>query len=119
MINIQNEMNKGVFTRSKEKIIEEGETPTKFFFLQEQIKQGKKHIKILENDQGEIIKEPKQILKLTKTYYKDLYKKFQTSKENQNILLENITTNLNKTQSASISQKKKLNVQLTKSKNFM
>ena len=38
MINIQNEMNKGVFTRSKEKIIEEGETPTKNFFLQEQIK---------------------------------------------------------------------------------
>ena len=41
MISIQNEMNKGVFTRSKEKIIEEGETPTKIFFLQEQIKQGK------------------------------------------------------------------------------
>ena len=52
MINIQNEMNKGVFTRSKEKIFEEGETSSKFFFLQEQIKQGKKHIKILENDQG-------------------------------------------------------------------
>ena len=46
MLNIQNETNKGVFTRSKEKIIEEGETPTKFFFLQELIKQGKKNILI-------------------------------------------------------------------------
>ena len=103
MINIQNEMNKGVFTRSKEKMIEEGETPTKFFFLQEQIKQKKKHIKTLENDQGETIKDPKQILKLTKTYYEDLHKKFQTSKENQNILLENITTKLTNTQSENLS----------------
>ena len=38
-------MNNGALIRSKEKIIEEGEKPTKYFFFQEQMKQKKKPYK--------------------------------------------------------------------------
>ena len=38
LLELQNKMN-GALIRSKEKLIEEGEKPTKYFFFQEQMKQ--------------------------------------------------------------------------------
>ena len=58
-------MNKGALIRSKEKIIEEGEKPTKYFFS----------IQKLEISDGIFTEDPKQILKHAKKYYEELHKK--------------------------------------------
>lgn len=108
LLTLQNSLYLGAATRSKETLIEQGETPTKFFFAQEQIKQSKKSLVKLKLDSGECTTSSKTILKSLATYYRTLYSKSTINKTAQAKLLSKIDRKL------SPSQNQNLDKQLTK-----
>ena len=73
--------------RSRTKLIENEEKPTKIFYTIEKQNQTKKSITSLKNRNGEVKSEDEKILKIAKEYYTDLYNKAQTNQEEQETLL--------------------------------
>ena len=73
--------------RSRTRQIENEEKPSKFFYAAEKQNQNKKNITKLKNKNGEIKTEDKEILKIAKEFYSDLYKKAQTNEQEQEIFL--------------------------------
>ena len=67
--------------RSRTKLIENEEKPTKFFYTAEKQNQNKKNITKLKNKNGELKTEDKEILKIAKDFYSDRYKKEQTNEQ--------------------------------------
>ena len=76
--------------RSRTRQIKNEEKPSKFFYEAEKQNQNKKNITKLQNKNREIKTEDKEILKIAKEFYSDLYKKAQTNEQEQEIFL-NIT----------------------------
>ena len=76
--------------RSRTRQIKNAEKPSKFFYVAEKQNHNKKNITKLQNKNGEIKTEDKEILKIAKEFYSDLYKKAQTNEQEQEIFL-NIT----------------------------
>ena len=95
----------GTTIRSKEQIILNEEKPTKYFFLQENQKQNKKHTKIIINEQGETFQENSEILKECKNYFQKIYKKQETCEKTQDKLLQNIRKNITENQNTNLSGK--------------
>ena len=73
--------------RSRAKLIENEEKPTKFFYMAEKQNQTRKNITSLKNKNGEVKSENEEILKIAKDYYTELYKKAQTNQDEQEIFL--------------------------------
>ena len=67
--------------RSRTKLIENEEKPTKFFYIAEKQNQNKKNITQLKNKNGELKTDDKEILKIAKVFYSELYKKAQTNEQ--------------------------------------
>jgi len=65
---------KGAEIRSKTQYYEQGEKSTKYFYSLEKSNAEKKHIKILEKDNGEIITDMHAILEEEVNFYEELYK---------------------------------------------
>lgn len=103
--NIENYKSQGTIIRSKQQTILNEEKPSKFFFLQEKQKQNKKHIKLLLNEQGKLLKEQNEILQECQNYFQVLYKNQETCETTQNQLLENITNKISDNQNSLLSQK--------------
>lgn len=103
--NIENYKSQGTIIRSKQQTILNEEKPSKFFFLQEKQKQNKKHIKLLLNEQGKLLKEQNEILQECQNYFQALYKNQETCETTQNQLLENITNKISDNQNSLLSQK--------------
>ena len=83
----------GVFVRTKQTIVEEGETPSKALFQFEKNNQKKKTIKEVRS--GECLyKDTKNIQKTVRKFYKDLYKKQNTDADEAKHFIENIKTSL-------------------------
>ena len=80
------------------------EIPNKYFYLKEQQKQAKKHIKQLQNEKNEILTTNTEILKECSQFYQNLYSKQQNCIETQNEILTNLPNLM----------KNELNEQLTK-----
>ena len=80
---IERHHQKGAMIRSRTKLIENEEKPTKFFYTAEKQNQNKKNITKLKNKNGELKIEDKEILKIAKDFYSDLYKKAQTNEQEQ------------------------------------
>ena len=78
--------------RSRTKHIENEEKPTKIFYVVEKQNQKKKNITKLKDKNGELKTEDKEILKIPKEFYSDLYKKAQTNEQEQ----ENFLNKYNK-----------------------
>ena len=66
------------------------ETPNKYFYLQEQQKRAKKHIKQLQNKKNEIIKTNSEILKECRLFNQKLFSKQENRVETQNEILNNL-----------------------------
>ena len=90
--NIENYKTQGTIIRSKEITIINEEIPNKYFYLQEQQKQIKKHIKQLQNEKNEIIKTNSEILKECKIFYQKLFTKQENCVETQNEILNKLPT---------------------------
>ena len=103
--NIETYKTQGTIIRSKEQIILKEENPTKYFFLQKNQKQNKKHIKIIINEQGETFQEKSKILKECKNYFQKIYKKQETCEKTQDKLLQNIRKNITENQNTNLSRK--------------
>ena len=73
----------GAMIRSRTKHIENEERPLKFFYAAEKQNQNKKNITKLKNKNGELKTEGKEILKIAKEFYSDLYKKAQKNEQEQ------------------------------------
>ena len=80
---IERHHQKGAMIRSRTKLIENEEKPTKFFYTAEKQNQNKKNITKLKNKNGELKTEDKEILKIAKDFYSDLYKKAQINEQEQ------------------------------------
>ena len=77
---------RGVLIRSREQIILNEDKPSRYFYAQEDIKQGKKFIDKLQVTRDQtlhMISEPQEILKEIHSYYKDLYSKIDTDSDVQ------------------------------------
>ena len=85
---IERHHQKGAMIRSRTKLIENEEKPTKFFYTAEKQNQNKKNITKLKNKNGELKTEDKEILKIAKDFYSDLYKKAKTNEQEQEIFLK-------------------------------
>ena len=102
---IENYKTQGTIIRSKEMTIINEERPNKYFYLKEQQKQAKKHIKQLQNEKkNEILTTNTEILKECSQFYKNLYSKQKNCIETQNEILTNLLNLM----------KNELNEQLTK-----
>ena len=92
----------GVMIRSREQLIANEDKPTKFFYLQEQIKQTKKSIKSLktqdDNGQIKVTTETAAIQHQIREYYIDLFKKHPTEVEAQNEILQHTIKTLTREQ---------------------
>ena len=73
--------------RSRTKLIENEEKPTKIFYTAEKQNQPQKNITSLKNKNGEVKSEDEEILQIAKEYYTELYKKAQTNQEQQETFL--------------------------------
>ena len=76
--------------RSRTKLIENEEKPTKFFCTAEKQNQNKKNRTKLKNKSGELKTEDKEILKMAKDFYLDLYKKSKNKRTRTRNLFEQI-----------------------------
>ena len=86
LTNIHSQQNEGVSIRSKQNLIEKGETPSKFFFQQEKINQTKKHFSNLKIGENRHTTNLKIIQTKQKQFYKDLYAKPSLCEETQTII---------------------------------
>ena len=75
--------------RSRTKFIENEESTSKFFYAEEFVFQKNKTITALKDKSGKIVTTDKDILKSAKTFYKELYKKAQINKTEQDKLINN------------------------------
>ena len=91
---IENYKTQGTIIRSKEITIINEKTPNKYFYLQEQQKQIKKHIKQLQNEKNEIIKTNSEILKECRIFYQKLFTKQENCVETQNEILNKLPTSM-------------------------
>ena len=86
---IESYQHKGAMVRSRTKLIENEEKPTKFFYAAEKQNQNKKTITKLKSKNGEIQTKDDEILKIAQEFYTDLYKKAETNKkEQENLILK-------------------------------
>ena len=93
--NLQNETQKGVQIRSREKMILNEEKPTKFFYLKEQQQQQKKTIQGLRTKgTNETVTETKDILQEIHNFFTEVYTQKQTDKELQKDFLQHVNTKL-------------------------
>ena len=95
--NLQNEKQKGVQIRSKEKMILNEEKPTKYFYIREQQQQQKKTIQkleITENNHTIEVTENKEILYAIHQYFSQVYTEIATEDTLQEEFLRHINTPL-------------------------
>ena len=97
-------INEGVIIRSKQKLIEKGEKPTKFFFQQEKINQNKKHFSKLKIGENTYTSNDKTILTNLKNFYKNLYTKIPLCENTQDNLLNNIKNKIPNTNKTKLEQ---------------
>ena len=74
---------KGAMVRSRTKLIENEEKPTKFFYIAEKQNQNKENITKLMNKNGELKTKDEDILKIAEEFYSELYKKVQINEQEQ------------------------------------
>ena len=84
---IESSQRKGAMVRSRTKLIENEEKPTKFFYAAEKQNQNQKTITKLKNRKGEIQTKDDEILKIAQEFYSNLYKKAEINKKEE----ENLT----------------------------
>ena len=82
--------NMGAFLRSKQVLAENGEKPTKHFFLLEKFQQDKKTIKMLKTPENVTIEGDKNILQYLQNFYQKLFTKANTAENIQNELLQKV-----------------------------
>lgn len=87
--NLRKEKIKGQIIRSKSSLVEDNEKPSKYFLNLESRNFVNKTITRLQKDNGEIIRNQKEILNEIKNFYLDLYSK----KEVESLDLENVLDN--------------------------
>ena len=97
------EQQKGTIIRSREKTILNEDRPTKYFYLQEQVRQNKGHITEVHtlDEEGEIQNTyltDKEILEILKEHYTHLYSTKQTDDYTRTELLESTTLQLTEEQ---------------------
>ena len=95
--NLQNEKQRGVQIRSREKMILNEEKPTKFFYIKEQQQQQKKTIETLNvNENGKIIEktETKDILQAIHQFFTETYALHPTDENVQTEFLQYVNTKL-------------------------
>ena len=95
--NLQNEKQKGVQIRSREKLILNEERPTKFFYIKEQQQQQRKTIQKLhktENNQTIEITENKDILQEIHQFFTDVYAERFTDTAKQAEFLQHVDTQI-------------------------
>ena len=73
--------------QSRTKFIENKETPSKFFYAAESVFQKNKTITALKDKSDKKVTTDKEILKTAQTFYKELYKKAQINKQQQDKLI--------------------------------
>ena len=82
---------KAAMFRSKCRWIEKGERPTKYFFNLEKRNYSRKTINELRKQDGVVIREEKEILKVIQEFYEDLYpSEISTSKEQFDLFIRNL-----------------------------
>ena len=95
--NLQNEKQKGVQIRSKEKMILNEEKPTKYFYIRERQQQQKKTIQkleVTENNHTIEVTENKEILHAIHQYFTQVYTEIATEDTLQEEFLRHINTPL-------------------------
>ena len=95
--NLQNEKQRGVQIRSREKMVLNEEKPTKFFYIKEQQQQQKKTIKTLNvNEKGIITEktETKDILQAIHQFFTETYSLHPTDDNLQTEFLQYVNTKL-------------------------
>ena len=80
---IERHHQKGAMIRSKTKLIENEEKPTKFFYAAEKQNQNKKSITKLKYKNGELKTEDEEILKIAKEFHSELYKNAKINEQEQ------------------------------------
>ena len=70
---IQEDQTRGIMFRSKAKYVMEAERNTKYFFTLEKAKYNSKVCSTLVDDHGNVVKNQKEILRLQKEFYANLY----------------------------------------------
>ena len=80
------------------------ETSNKYFYLQEQQKQAKKHIKQLQNEKNEIIKTNSGGLKECRLFYQNIHSKQQNCEETQNEILNKLSNSIEKEQNEQLTK---------------
>ena len=84
----------GVFIRTKQKLIEEGEKPSKFLYNLEKSQQRNKSITKIRTNDGTLTSEPGEILNSLASYYQNVYTKTNLCEDSQNYVLSHITKHL-------------------------
>lgn len=87
---------KGAITRSRAEYAMRGEKCTGYFLGLEKRKQERVYIEELENEDGETINDFVDIIDTVGTFYKNLFKKGNTNKEDIDIVLSNINKTITK-----------------------
>ena len=77
--NIRKRKLQGNYVRSRAKWVEEGEKPSKYFCTLESRNFTNKIIPRLENNEGRVIHEQSEILRETKSFYEQLYRKTEVN----------------------------------------
>ena len=85
---IESYKRKGAMVRSRTKLTENEEKPTKFFYAAEKQNQNKKTITKLKNKTGELKTKDEEILQIATEFYSDLYKKAEINKKEQENLIK-------------------------------
>ena len=85
---IESYQRKGTMVRSRTKLIENEEKPTKLFHAAEKQNQNKKTITKLKNKTGELKTKDEEILQIGKEFYSNLYKKAEINKKEQENLIK-------------------------------
>ena len=98
----------GVSVRTKQKLIEEGERPSKLLVNLEKSQQKHKTITEIRKSDGSLTNEPGDILQSLKTYYQNLFTKTELCQTSQNYVLSQINKSL------SADENQILNERLTK-----
>ena len=92
---LQNEKQRGVQIRSREKVILNEEKPTKFFYMKEQQQQQKKTIQSLKSSQPtKIVTETRDILKSIHEFFSEVYSKQTLNTELQDEYLQHTQSKL-------------------------
>ena len=93
---IERHHQKGAMIRSRTKLIENEEKPKTFFYAVEKQNQNKKNITTLKNKNRELKTEDKEILKIAKEIYADLYKRAPINEQEQENFLNKYDKKISK-----------------------